>query len=198
MAQLFSSENPEMTQNSDNICLEFHFSSNFGSSQDFDTWFIFRVKIKEKNNCSNFGPSGFHAHAFTCEHLIRGLFWLSQGPSCLIFHLSHIAAIPSWNQIYGYSVDIVAFWQGWINGSNKNPIVKIPYFGLDHTKFVFNIMINFWFINYKPSSVRPPNTIVVVPYVIDPWAFRRLLRFPWSDQLSFSYLAMVDNREDPS
>ena len=133
MAQLFSSENPEMTQNLDNLCLEFHFSSNFRPSQGFDKWFIFRVEIKEKLNCSNFGPSGFHAHAFTCEHLIWALFWPSQGPSCLIFHLSHIAAIPSWNQIHGYSVAIVVFWQGWINGSNKTPIVKIPYFGLDHT-----------------------------------------------------------------
>ena len=31
MAQLFSSENPEMNQNSDNLCLEFHFSATFYS-----------------------------------------------------------------------------------------------------------------------------------------------------------------------
>ena len=70
MAHLFLSENPEMAQNSLNLCLQFHFSSNFRPSQDFDMLVIFRVEIKEKLNFSSFGPSGFHAHAFTCEHLI--------------------------------------------------------------------------------------------------------------------------------
>ena len=44
----------------------------------------------------------------------------------------------------------------------------------------------------------PPITIVVVPYVIDPWANRRLLRFPISDHALFSYFAMTERYEDPS
>ena len=35
MAYLFLSENPEMALNSDNLCLELHFSWNFGPSHDF-------------------------------------------------------------------------------------------------------------------------------------------------------------------
>ena len=128
MAQLFSFENPEMTQHSDILCLEFYFSSNFGQlTKDF--W----VEIKEKLNCSNFGPSGFHVYAFTCQHLLRWLFGPSQGPSCLIFHLSHIAAVPSWNQKHGYSPAIDVAVEGWINDS-AIIIAQIPYFGLDHTK----------------------------------------------------------------
>ena len=62
-----------MAQNSDYLCLEYHFSSNFGPSQNFrtkksgpsqnfDTWLIFRAKIKEKLNGSNFGPSQNRMH----------------------------------------------------------------------------------------------------------------------------------------
>ena len=51
-----------------------------------------------------------------------------------------IAAEPRGDLIQANSKHIFVVWQGWIN----DPAViigKIPYFGLDHTKFVFNILI---------------------------------------------------------
>ena len=59
-----------------------------------------------------------------------------------------IAAVPIWNQIYGYSVPIVVVWQGWINGS-RITILKIPYFSFDLTKFVLNIFIYFSIDNLR-------------------------------------------------
>ena len=111
------------------------------------------INISSRNKRENkwfefWAISGFHAYAFMCQHLLRGLFWPSQGASCLIFHLSHIAAVPIWNQIHGYSVLIVASRQGWINGS-RIIIVEIPYFCLNHTKFVFNILIDVFVNNLR-------------------------------------------------
>ena len=55
-----------------------------------------------------------------------------------------IAAEPRGDKIQANSSDIVAAWQGRINDSAITfAIVKIPYFGLDHTKFIINIFINF-------------------------------------------------------
>ena len=88
MAQLLSSENPEMTQNSDNICLEFHFSSNFRPSQDFDMLVIFRVEIKEKLNCSNFWPSQEFMHMPSLVSICFNDFWTM--PGTLLFDISFI------------------------------------------------------------------------------------------------------------
>ena len=57
----------EMAQNSNHFYFEFNFSSNFGPSQGFDTWFIFRAEIQEKLNGSNFWPSQSQMHMPTCD-----------------------------------------------------------------------------------------------------------------------------------
>ena len=54
--------------------------------------------------------------------------------------LTLIAAEPNWNRVNARSNDIIN-WQGWINDSVIT-IAEIPYFCLNHTKFVFNILIN--------------------------------------------------------
>ena len=105
MAQLFSSEKPKMAQNSDNLCLEFHFSSNYGPSR-FDTWFIFRVEIKEKLNCSNFGLSQDFMHMPSCVSIcFEDFFGLLREPPVwyFIYHTllqypfgTRYMAIPYW------------------------------------------------------------------------------------------------------
>ena len=88
MVQVSSSENPEMARNSDNICLEFHFSSNFRPSQDFDMLVIFRVEIKEKLNCSNFWPSQEFMHMPSLVSICFNDFWTM--PGTLLFDISFI------------------------------------------------------------------------------------------------------------
>ena len=53
-----------------------------------------------------------------------------------------IAAITTWDKIQANSMGKVEVWQGWINGSHIT-IVKIPYFGLNNTKFIFYILMKF-------------------------------------------------------
>ena len=73
MAHFFKSEDSEMAQNSKRNGIRGRGSPNFGPSQNFrtkksgpsqnfDTWLIFRAKIKEKLNGSNFGPSQNRMH----------------------------------------------------------------------------------------------------------------------------------------
>ena len=113
-------------------------------------------------------------HAFTCEHLLQWLFWPSQGPSCLIFNLSHIAAIPSWNQIHGYSIGIIVLCQGRTNDS-AIIIAQIPCFCFNHTKLVFNIFINI-FVNNLRAIICPTtnhNCCSTICY----WSMKRLASF---------------------
>ena len=45
-------------------------------------------------------------------------FWTM--PGTLAFDISYIiTAVPTWNQIYGYSSGIVVALEGWINGSRN-------------------------------------------------------------------------------
>ena len=111
-------------------------------------WLIFRIEIKLKLMVQ---ISGHLRILWTCLHVWASasmFFEPSQVPSCLIFHIWLIVAVPTWNQIHGYSVAIVASRQGWINGS-RIIIVEIPYFCLNHTKFVFNILIDVFVNNLR-------------------------------------------------
>ena len=102
------------------------------------------------SNLISFRIWGHLRNKCICLHLSASAsmtFWVMSGT--LLYDISNIiAAVPSWNQVYSHSIRILAAFQGWINDSAFT-IVEIPYFGLDATKFVFNILINFFAHNLR-------------------------------------------------
>ena len=71
------------------------------------------------------------------------------------WEISLITAESNWNRVYARTNNIIN-WQGWINDSVIT-IAEIPYFCLNHTKFVFNILIWFFVHNLRANICPTTN-----------------------------------------
>ena len=159
-----------MAQNSDHLCLEIHFSSNSGPSQDFrtkksgpsqdfDTWLIFRAEINEKLNGSNFGISCI------CLHVSRSpsmTFWAISGYppyfAMKLLHQVYEKPYSHWSCCSGFSPALIGplfkahDWGKWPVYFIDSTFLKHIY-GSDYQKYraksklkVMRIMWKFQFV----------------------------------------------------
>ena len=134
-----------MAQNSDYVCLEFHFSSNSGPSrsfrtkksgpsQNFDTWFVFRAEIKKKVNGSNLRPSQIYMHMYSRANISFNYF------------LGHLRDPPYLYRRFWFTICNPGI-KRWILNSSIRKLFKYSLKGLQPTRRGY-----WWSIQFEDIS----------------------------------------------